>query len=173
MIYYGYRFYNPNLGRWINRDPIAEAGGINLYGFVLNDPVNFIDPTGLEFYGAANAGFAGFNYSASTQNPSQATVTTGDGVLGGGSLSVGYDFGRGIFDDTFHDIVKDTTVNIGLGKYLGVSFAPDLSKIQLNIGLGLALPASLTVPISDQDYNPIDFTFGDEFYDILYDSPCN
>jgi RHS repeat-associated protein len=46
LYYYGYRFYDPNLQRWINRDPIGEAGGINLYGFVGNDPVNWIDPLG-------------------------------------------------------------------------------------------------------------------------------
>ncbi len=44
--YYGYRFYSPQIGKWMTRDPIGLAGGINLYGFVLNDPVNFIDPTG-------------------------------------------------------------------------------------------------------------------------------
>jgi hypothetical protein len=36
------------MGRWINRDPIAERGGVNLYGFVENDPVNGVDPLGLE-----------------------------------------------------------------------------------------------------------------------------
>ncbi|MCI5115755.1 MAG: RHS repeat-associated core domain-containing protein [Candidatus Electrothrix sp. AX1] len=46
LAYYGYRFYWPSVGRWINRDPIGEAGGINLYGFVGNDPVNWIDPNG-------------------------------------------------------------------------------------------------------------------------------
>ena len=35
------------LGNWPNRDPIGEAGGINLYGYVGNDPVNYIDPLGL------------------------------------------------------------------------------------------------------------------------------
>jgi RHS repeat-associated protein len=45
--YYGYRFYAPKIGRWMNRDPLGEAGGINLYGFVQNDPVNKIDPFGL------------------------------------------------------------------------------------------------------------------------------
>jgi len=47
-VYYLYRFYSPQLGRWINRDPIEEAGGINLYGFVGNDPLNKIDPLGLK-----------------------------------------------------------------------------------------------------------------------------
>ncbi len=36
LIYYNYRHYNPADGRWINRDPIAEEGGLNLYGFVAN-----------------------------------------------------------------------------------------------------------------------------------------
>ena len=47
IYYYGFRFYDPSLQRWINQDPIGEAGGINLYGFVGNDPVNRIDPLGL------------------------------------------------------------------------------------------------------------------------------
>ena len=46
LYYYGYRYYQPNLQRWLNRDPIAEAGGINLYDYVQNDPVNLIDPLG-------------------------------------------------------------------------------------------------------------------------------
>ncbi len=44
---YGYRFYSPITGRWINRDPLGEAGGINLYQMVGNNPVNFVDPWGL------------------------------------------------------------------------------------------------------------------------------
>lgn len=45
---YGFRFYDPNLQRWLNRDPIDERGGLNLYSYVGNDPVNEIDPLGLE-----------------------------------------------------------------------------------------------------------------------------
>jgi len=48
LYYYGYRWYDPNLQRWLNRDPIYERGGINLYGFVANDPVNILDLYGLQ-----------------------------------------------------------------------------------------------------------------------------
>ena len=44
---YGYRFYSPSVGRWLTRDPIAERGGVNLYGFVGNSPVSYADPDGL------------------------------------------------------------------------------------------------------------------------------
>ncbi len=49
LIYYGYRYYDPRQGRFINRDPIGEAGGINLYGFVGNSPVNRVDFLGLNW----------------------------------------------------------------------------------------------------------------------------
>ncbi|MBI4659580.1 MAG: hypothetical protein HY735_12135 [Verrucomicrobia bacterium] len=47
LYYYLRRFYDPNLQRWVTRDPLGEAGGINLYQFVGNDPVNNVDPWGL------------------------------------------------------------------------------------------------------------------------------
>jgi RHS repeat-associated protein len=47
FLYYGYRYYKPELGRWINRDPIEEEGGLNLYGFVYNRPTVSIDILGM------------------------------------------------------------------------------------------------------------------------------
>ncbi|MDD5263077.1 MAG: hypothetical protein PHD76_14635 [Methylacidiphilales bacterium] len=44
-----YRAYDANLGRWLSRDPIEEEGGINLYGYVANNPLRWIDPFGLQF----------------------------------------------------------------------------------------------------------------------------
>ncbi len=46
LVYYSYRYYDPNLQRWLNRDPIGEDGGINLYQFVANDPLDYVDPLG-------------------------------------------------------------------------------------------------------------------------------
>ena len=46
FLYYGYRYYNPSTGRWLNRDPIGEMGGANLFGFLGNEPVGGIDPFG-------------------------------------------------------------------------------------------------------------------------------
>ncbi|MCP4106823.1 MAG: RHS repeat-associated core domain-containing protein [Desulfobacteraceae bacterium] len=47
LYYYGFRYYSSELGRWINRDPIGENGGINIYCFVGNLPNSRIDMYGL------------------------------------------------------------------------------------------------------------------------------
>ena len=46
LIYYNYRYYNPELGRWISRDPIEEQGGYNLYGMIGNNLLNNWDSLG-------------------------------------------------------------------------------------------------------------------------------
>jgi RHS repeat-associated protein len=47
LYYYGYRYYDPLTGRWPSRDPIGEQGGMNLYGFVDNQPISRHDKLGL------------------------------------------------------------------------------------------------------------------------------
>ena len=47
---YEFRMYHPELGRWVNRDPIEERGGFNLYAFALNCPLNILDILGLANY---------------------------------------------------------------------------------------------------------------------------
>jgi RHS repeat-associated protein len=46
LYYYGYRYYEPELGRWLNPDPIEEEGGMNVYGFVGNEPLGHLDILG-------------------------------------------------------------------------------------------------------------------------------
>ncbi len=47
LVKFGARDYAGSTGRWLSKDPILFNGGdTNLYGYVLNDPVNFVDPSG-------------------------------------------------------------------------------------------------------------------------------
>ncbi len=51
-----FRPYSSTLGRWLTRDPIAEAGGSNLYAYCANDPISIIDSLGLQGYSAPQEG---------------------------------------------------------------------------------------------------------------------
>jgi len=46
LLYYGYRYYTPSTGRWLNRDRIEEKGGLNVYSFNYNEPTRWIDVLG-------------------------------------------------------------------------------------------------------------------------------
>jgi RHS repeat-associated protein len=53
LVHFGYRDYDPDVGRFTTKDPIGYAGGdSDLYGYCLDDPVNGVDPWGLESDGA-------------------------------------------------------------------------------------------------------------------------
>ncbi|MFH1148135.1 MAG: RHS repeat-associated core domain-containing protein [Pseudomonadota bacterium] len=61
LVRFGYRDYDPDIGRWTAKDPIFFAGGdTDLYGYVLNNPVNLTDPEGeiSQFWGAVVCGTA-------------------------------------------------------------------------------------------------------------------
>jgi RHS repeat-associated protein len=58
LIDFGRRFYDPDLGRWLSRDPLQEAGGLNLYAYVENNPANRLDPDGLASCDSALCGQA-------------------------------------------------------------------------------------------------------------------
>ena len=51
LYYFRARWYEPETGRWLSPDPIGISGGLNLYAFCGNDPVNFVDPEGESWVG--------------------------------------------------------------------------------------------------------------------------
>lgn len=46
LVYFGKRFYDPNLGRWLTPDPIGNVDHSNLYQYVFNNPFKYYDPNG-------------------------------------------------------------------------------------------------------------------------------
>jgi len=46
LAYYGFRYYSPEMGRWVSRDPIGETAGLNQFVFSLNEPIGNIDMLG-------------------------------------------------------------------------------------------------------------------------------
>ena len=59
LIYYRARYYDPQTGRFISRDPAGMPDGVNRYVYVGNDPVNFTDPSGEIAVNGAGAAIGG------------------------------------------------------------------------------------------------------------------
>jgi RHS repeat-associated protein len=55
LVLQGHRYYDPATGTWLTRDPIGYSGGVNLYAYCGNNPVNYADPSGT-FWGLGSAG---------------------------------------------------------------------------------------------------------------------
>ena len=88
-----YRAYDPALGMWLSRDPIAENGGINLHAYVGNNPVNYWDPYGLNPFATALSGLGAFaGTDAAVPDPSDAFAPAkAVGYLGAAAgLGLGY-----------------------------------------------------------------------------------
>ena len=100
LVHFGYREYDPYTGKWTAKDPILFAGGdSNLYGYVLNDPVNLVDSDGLLPWDKKSLGAGKGGYSRLK--------------LGNGSF-------KNVYVDKYGNIVPSKTTyyeNIKLSKY--------------------------------------------------------
>ncbi len=66
LYYYGLRFYSPEISRWLNKDPIGEHAGLNLYAYVDNCPAQRHDAVGRASGNADEYGYYKEGYDIST-----------------------------------------------------------------------------------------------------------
>lgn len=169
FVRFGARDYDPSIGKWTAKDPIDFAGGdANLFNYVGNNPVNWIDPLGLaeEFptepgvpfspskntsspsvYFSYGGVLGMIEFTANTQSKTQTYVNATTPQLGGG---ISICFPSKAQNPSNKSCGKDTnppTISIG-SKYLGVTFATDSSVWCVNLGLaGSPLPINMSIPL--------------------------
>lgn len=90
LYYYRARYYSPTLGRFLQPDPIGTAGGLNLYAYVGNDPLNGTDPMGL-WQINANLLIVGISVGEYTAPGSSITVPYSIARVGFTGVGINYD----------------------------------------------------------------------------------
>ncbi len=91
LYYYRARYYDPRAGRFLQEDPLGFAGGdLNVYRYVLNNPVNLVDPSGETCFSAGDDVFrqdgcaiSGGGFGGGSRAPSVRGPATRGGGFGG------------------------------------------------------------------------------------------
>jgi RHS repeat-associated protein len=161
------RYYDPQVGRFINKDPIGYMGGMNLYGYVGNNPANLVDPLGLKFKVTYSGGILIFDVEWENVNPYKSKNNIVLGQLGGAGFHFVWEKNKTSDVLNGEVISMPTVINVGSTKYTGFSFADDLSMFSINVGLSWPPIPSISPPIE------FDASLGTILYDWLHLSLSN
>ncbi len=147
LYYYGYRYYDPITGRWPSRDPIAERGGLNLYGFVRNSPQHKIDVLGNFEFDLNDQNAPGL-ITVNEGSHSQYTNGTDDTIHG--SISA-----RGeCYDGSYGFCNGELEIVLLVSVWIKNSGAPDVTNIQnatgganVYLNTGIDTPLNPGIPL--------------------------
>jgi RHS repeat-associated protein len=179
LVRFGFRDYDPDVGRWTAKDPIFfAAGDTDLYGYCLNDPINFMDSIGLAkgdwwdprtYISISFSGtVVGKGLSKTVGGGQQKTISPLTLVGGSIDISIGVLPGPA---DTIYEY------GLGLGKHLGIGhfFGRqnkegnfEVGGITFHLGVGLGAPIFFSTTLPDPN-RPFSNLMDIELY---YDNPC-
>jgi RHS repeat-associated protein len=131
LVDFGYRFYVAEIGRWLNRDPLDTKGGVNLFTYVGNNPLNYVDPYGLW---TIQIGFSGSGGAA-------AGGTAGAGIVFGYSRENGFQFG------TYEVVGGGGYGGVGASGVIDLTWSPNTDICDLR-GIAGTVGGSVGSPIS-------------------------
>ena len=164
LYYYRARFYNSQTGRFISEDPIGFAGDdINLYRYVTNSPITYIDPLG--FWKIVYGG--GFHFPVSADTAVGPNISSSGLMRNPTTIEAVYgeifDFGSSVGYMRESVCAADYSINFDLGpfgfKNTGIQLTPQSgfsifnpgswypAGLSFGVGLGYGLPVSVTAPL--------------------------
>jgi RHS repeat-associated protein len=120
LVRFGFRDYDPDTSRWTAKDPIGFAGGnIDLYGYVLSDPINWLDPLGLRLSSAQQFTISTISAVGAVVG-SVISIGNPMGAAAGGALAAAV--ATRFMGGTWSDVGKNSLMGAATG-FLGQGFA--------------------------------------------------
>ncbi|WP_249746258.1 RHS repeat domain-containing protein [Pseudomonas entomophila] len=126
LYYYGYRYYQPWVGRWLSADPAGSVDGLNLFAMVINNPVTLVDEQGLMLSARVAGKSGGTSRQSGGRMPGTQAETRQGEPVAGSSRATRPEPDDPVEDDGFSTVgvrKPPKTSNQGTASFRGGSYA--------------------------------------------------